>query len=235
MNLYQKEVGEFVLMFMTKYGSLISSIARRYLIPNRYNVDDIKQYISERIIKILATRLEEGTNLIDNPEKYFKSCLEFYCIEYQRMHGYCFDLPKRPRKNCEEDEKTAKAWGFKYLGDISIDEYNSIHEYTLEKDLTEEQNKPTTTSVWGILTGVLTDPEAKVIECIFFRRMTWNETSLHLGVAQSTCWFRKNRAIKKIYDAFDNLDGLIDENLKLILRGDHNKLMELADGKDRDK
>lgn len=224
------KVHAFVTEFMTKHGNLISSIGRKYLIPNRYNIDDIKQYISERIIKILTTRLEENDNPIDNPEKYFKSCLDFYCIEYQRMHGFIFDLPKRPRKNCEDDEKAAKAWGFKYLGDITIDEYNSIYEYTLDKDLTENQLATHTSRVWSTITGCLTQGEALVMDCIYRRGMTWAETSKHLGVAQSTCWFRKGKAIAKIYETFDHMSGLISENIKAVLRGDPSKLGEFTNG-----
>ena len=120
------DVNTFVSDFMSKYDKLINRIAKKYLIPNRYTTDDIKQYISERVIKILTNRLQEDSNKIDSPEKYFKSCLDFYCIEYQRMHGFIFDLPKRPRKNCEIDEKSARSYGFKYFGDMTIDEANSL-------------------------------------------------------------------------------------------------------------
>jgi len=191
------EVSKFVIEFLDKHGSLIAKVGRKYLIPNRYTIDDIKQYISERIIKILGTRLAENTNPIENPEKYFKSCLDFYCIEFQRMHGYIFDLPKRPRKNCVEDEKAAKAWGFKYLGDITIEEYNSLYEYTVDNSIAQAEAK-LTSNVWDVLTGVLTSAEADVISCIYYRKMTWNETSEYLKVAQSTCWFRKNKHMRSI-------------------------------------
>jgi RNA polymerase sigma factor (sigma-70 family) len=204
---------------MSKYDKLINRIAKKYLIPNRYTTDDIKQYISERIIKILSSRLDDVENKIDDPEKYFKSCLDFYCIEYQRMHGFIFDLPKRPRKNCEVDEKSARSFGFKYFGDLTIEEANSLQEYTLEKTLTENQKLGPETPVWSALTGLLATEEAEVLGCIYLKNMTWAETSDHLGVAQSTCWFRKNRAIKKIFDYVDSMSGLIEYNLKDILRG----------------
>jgi len=212
-------VNQFVTEFMSKYDKLINRIAKKYLIPNRYTTDDIKQYISERIIKILSSRLDDVENKIDDPEKYFKSCLDFYCIEYQRMHGFIFDLPKRPRKNCEVDEKSARSFGFKYFGDLTIDEANSLQEYTLEKTLTENQKLGPETPVWSALTGLLATEEAEVLGCIYLKNMTWAETSDHLGVAQSTCWFRKNRAIKKIFDYVDSMSGLIEYNLKDILRG----------------
>lgn len=213
------DVNLFVAEFMKKYDKLISKIGKKYLIPNRYTIDDIKQYISERIIKILSNRIADTENKIDDPEKYFKSCLDFYCIEYQRMHGFIFDLPKRPRKNCELDEKSARSLGFKYFGDMTIDEENSLQEFTLEKTLSENQELGPETIVWSSLTGLLLSEEAEVIGCIYLRNMTWAETSDHLGVAQSTCWFRKNRAIKKIYEYVENMSGLIGDNVKDILRG----------------
>jgi RNA polymerase sigma factor (sigma-70 family) len=213
------DVNEFVSTFMSKYDKLINRIARKYLIPNRYTTDDIKQYIGERIIKILGNRINDVDNKIDDPEKYFKSCLDFYCIEYQRMHGFIFDLPKRPRKNCEIDEKFARSHGFKYFGDMTVEEANSLQEYTLEKTLTENQELGPETKVWSSLTGLLVDEEAEVLGCIYLRNMTWAETSDYLGVAQSTCWFRKNRAIKKIYEYVESMSGLISDNVKDILRG----------------
>lgn len=208
----EKEVNEFVVNFMTKYKSLISSVGRRYLIPNRYTIDDIKQYISERIIQILSNRLSVNSNKIEDPEKYFKSCITYYCIEYQRMHGYIFDLPKRPRKNCEKDEKHIRSFGFKYLDDLTTLEYNSL--YTLDEDKEDSE------TIWDTLVSILSDDERNVLVCIFKKNMTWLETSKYLNVPQSTCWIRKDRAIEKIYRQFDKIDGEINECLKKFLRGD---------------
>jgi len=213
-------VNEFVVMFMTKYNSLISSLGRKYLIPNRYTIDDIKQYISERIIQILSNRLSAKENQIEDPEKYFKSCLDFYCIEYQRMHGYIFELPKRPRKNCELDEQHIRSYGFKYLDDMSTEEYNSL---IFEDNVDQEKVSP----AWDKLISLLSKEEADVIDCIFNKNLTWLETSKHLGVPQSTCWIRKDRAIEKIYRAFDRLDGEINDYIKRFLRADPRVLGSL--------
>lgn len=225
---------EFAEFFMEKYAALIANVGRKYMIPNRYSIEDIKQYIAERVIKILTSR-QDAVNKIENPEKYFKSCIEFYCIEFQRMHGFVFDLPKRPRKNCEEDEKTARGFGFKYLKDMTIDESNSLYDLTLDRNLTENILQGPETKVWSILTGCLSDDEANVIGCIYMRGLTWAEASDFLDVPQSTCWFRKNRAIKKIFDMVCTMSGLTSENLKLVLRGDACKLEELKDVANRDK
>lgn len=193
---------QFTEDFIAKYNSILSRIARRYLIPNRYTVDDIKQYISERILQILKNRNVSNTsNVIESPEKYFRSCITFYCVEYQRMHGYIFDLPKRPMKNYEEDESLARQYGFKYLKDITKEEAESL----VYKD--PDYVDPIDNNVWSILTGLLDSEEANIVDCIYSRSMTLSETSKHLGVAQSTCWFRRNRAITKIYNFFDNMSG----------------------------
>jgi DNA-directed RNA polymerase specialized sigma24 family protein len=213
-----KIVHEFTVEFMKKHNSLINAIARKYLIPNRYQVEDIRQYISERIIQILTNRLSDEKNKIENPEKYFKSCLNFYCIEYQRMHGYIFDLPKRPRKNCEKDEEYIRSFGFKYLGDVTNEEYNS---------LTSEDNKvPYTDSVsWKYLLKILTKEEADVIDCIFNKNLTWQETSKYLNVPQSTCWIRKDRALEKIFRAFEKVKtNSIYDTIRKFLRGDSSIL-----------
>ncbi len=131
------------------------------------------------------------------------------------MHGYIFELPKRPRKNCEEDEQHIRSYGFKYLGDMTTEEYNSL--ITEDCDTKFLDNS----IVWKTLLSILTSDEADVIDCIFNKKLTWLETSQYLGVHQSTCWFRKNRAIEKIYNAFDNIKGeTINGSIRKFLRGD---------------
>lgn len=219
---------EFVKYFMRKYDSLLTRVIKKYLIPNRYTVNDLKQYIAERIVQILKSR-EDKPNKILDPEKYFKSCLDFYCIEYQRMHGYIFDLPKRPRKNCEADERTARDYGFKYLGDITIEESNSLLDDSV--DYNKAQTIQQETPIWNVLTGVLAPEEAEVLGCIYLMNMTWTETSRHLSVAQSTCWFRKNRAIKKLFNRFDTLSGeSTRNNIKQFLRGNEQVIGEFQSG-----
>jgi len=217
----QDIVNAFVKEFMEKFNSLINSIGRKYLIPNRYTIDDIKQYISERIIQIMSNRLADKENQIEKPEKYFKSCLDFYCIEYQRMHGFIFELPKRPRKNCEEDEKHIRSYGFKYLDDVTTEEYNTM--IIEEKESSKEDS-----IVWKTILNILTKEEADVIDCIFNKNLTWLETSEHLNVPQSTCWIRKDRAIDKIFKRFDNMDGEINEGIKKFLRADPRVLGDFS-------
>jgi RNA polymerase sigma factor (sigma-70 family) len=221
----ENEVNTFVVNFMAKHNSLINSVGRKYLIPNRYTIDDIKQYISERVIQILTNRLSTADNKIEDPEKYFKSCITYYCIEYQRMHGYTFELPKRPRKNCELDEQHIRSYGFKYLDDMNTAEFNSL--------IVEDKEVDTSTSdlVWSYLTSILSKDESNVLVCIFKQNMTWSETSKHLNVPQSTCWIRKDRAIDKISKRFSTIDGKINEQLKKFLRGDPGILSDFNEDK----
>lgn len=219
----QKQVNEFVAEFMHKHSAHINAVGKRFLIPNRYTIDDIRQYVAERIISILTNRLSKATNKIDDPEKYFIKCLRYYCIEYQRMHGYTFELPKRPRKNCEEDEAHIRSYGFKYIYDMSTAEYNSLY--------TEDEYEPKVEKddVWEALVSILKKEEVDVLVCIFKKNMTWSETSKHLNVPQSTCWIRKDRAIEKIYKKFDTLDGEVLNELKQFLRGNPETLGRFID------
>ena len=129
------------------------------------------------------------------------------------MHGYIFELPKRPRKNCELDEQHIRSYGFKYLDDMSTEEYNSL---VFEDKLDNKEDS----EVWLKLLSLLSKEEADVIDCIFNKNLTWLETSRFLGVPQSTCWIRKDRAIEKIYRAFDKLEGEINDCIKKFLRAD---------------
>lgn len=207
---------EFVMYFMDKYNTLLNRVCQKYMIPNRYSIEDIKQYVAEKITTIMNNR-DNTKDPITNPEGYFKSCLDYYGIEFQRMHGYIFDLPKRPRRNSVEEEAQIKSYGFKYLDDITIEEGAELYQ---EIDI-EPPDPGLQSTVWKELTKALTPEETRVLECIYINNMTWSETSKHLGVAQSTCWFRKNRALNKIYDACLTMTGQnIQATLRHLLRGD---------------
>lgn len=207
---------KFIERFMQDNISYINSVVKRYQIPNRYSIDDIKGYIIERILHILESRSSKGTeDQILDKDKYFRRCIEYYCVEYQRMHGYIFCLPKRPRKNCELDEMDAKSKGFKYLYDITSKEEASLlfSEPKFENKVDDEKNF---TSVWNSLTGILTENESKVIECVYSRGMTWSQTAQHLGVPQSTCWFRKKKALNAIQKYVHSYTGEL--GIKDVLR-----------------
>lgn len=202
---------------MSRHRPLIRNIARRYRIPNRYSVEDIESYIAERVNTILTARQGSDKPILSR-EKYFLNCLTFYCIEYQRLNGFVFGLPKRPRNNAIEDELEAKGRGFQYLNDTMVNDSSLV-------DLNESASDPgTDTNLWVTLTGCLYPSDASIIECIHKMNMTLKETSLHLGVAQSTCLTRRDRAYKMIFGAFSNVSGEMYATVKLFLRG-HSGLL----------
>ena len=217
---------EFVAHFMSKHDGLITKICSKYQIPNRYDISDIKQYIVEKMLNILLHRQDSDNKILDR-EKYFKQCIEWYCVEYQRMHGYIFDLPKRPRKHTKEAELEIKSRGMKYLGDMSQDEVLS---------LVDKKPAPQTTEIkgdtpWASLTGLLDPDDANVIMCIYGRGMSWPETAKYLDVAQSTCWSRRSRAMSAIFRAFDGLTGEMKDNVKRYIRGDPEVIQAIADSR----
>lgn len=213
-------ITEFVEFFLNKHRSLIRNVARRYRIPNRYSVEDIESYICERINTILVSR-QGSQNPILNREKYFLNCLTFYCIEYQRLNGFIFCLPKRPRTNAVEDELEAKSRGFQYLNDTMLDDSSLIDSNKDPVDPGLDSN------IWVALTGCLYYSDASIVECIHKMNMTLKETSAHLGVAQSTCLTRRDRAYRMIFDAFSNLSGdSIHASVKLFLRGHSGLLLQ---------
>ena len=191
---------EFVDHFISNNKARLNKTIRKYLIPNRYDIDDVKQYISIKILDILKKR-EHSQNPIENPTKYFSSCIDFYCIEYQREHGFVFGLPRRPRKHCLVDEEEARSKGFKYIDDITIDE--SISLVTSIEIEVDEPNQVAETAVWTILTGALSPEEAQVMSCVYLQNLTWKETAMQLGIPQSTCWSWKNKGLEKIFNKFD--------------------------------
>jgi hypothetical protein len=202
---------DFVEAFVLKHRPLIKTLGRRYLIPNRYSVQDIEEYIAERMLSILAAR-QHSTNQILDREKYFLNCLVFYCIEYQRLNGFIFCLPKRPRKNAIDDELEAKGRNFHYLNDTMLDDPSLVQSDEAPPDPGMDSE------VWTSLTGYLHDTDARVVECIHKMNMTLKETSLHLGVAQSTCLTRRDRAYKTLFSVFDSASGMIHDTVQTFLR-----------------
>jgi len=200
-----------VEVFILKHRPLIKTLGRRYLIPNRYSVEDIEAYVAERMLSILQAR-QHSTNQILDREKYFLNCLVFYCIEYQRLNGFIFCLPKRPRKNAIEQELEAKSRNFYYLNDTMLDDSSLVdnNKEVIDPGLDSE--------VWCSLTGYLHTSDALVVECIHKMSMTLKETSLHLGVAQSTCLTRRDRAYKTLFSVFDNISGTIHVTVQKFLR-----------------
>lgn len=198
----KNKIKKFVEEFTKTHSKLINRVCNKYRIPNRYSNEDMAQYIALKIQEILEARRGKE-NKIEDPEKYFKSCLDYYCIEYQRMNGHIFNLPNRPRKNCEEDETEARSKGFKYIGDITIQEENNL--YVEENFEFDNHYLGYSSKAWSTLTGLVPKEEADVIDCIYEKNLNWCQTSEYLKVPQSTCWFRHLRALKKIKEKINDL------------------------------
>lgn len=201
---------DFALQFMQDYDSMLSGIIKQHLIPNRYSENDVKQYICARIVEILRRRSLPENSPINNPVGYFKTCLVFYCREFQREHGYTFSLPRRPRKYCEEHDAEARSRKYKYLDVLAPDEIGDL--------VVEDNTTPSAGPLWHALTGVLTQEQADILDCVVRRNLTWSETSRALGIPQSTCWFRRQQAYLTIFSKLDLLSGEMASNIQRLLR-----------------
>ena len=217
---------EFVLWFLEENKRLINRHASRRLIPNRYSLSDIRSYIAERILDILQKRLAKG-NPIEDPRLYFKKLIDFYCIEYQRMHGYIYSMPKRPR--CPEAEKEISKYGFVYLengdncpaenapqlgyldGSLGDEEMTLHYNYQIKG---VSPDKPS--EAWEKLMCMALPEDREVLSCIFTRNMSVPEVSKYLGIAISTAYTRKERGIRAISGTLATYVDLDDENWEIL-------------------
>jgi len=199
---------DFVLWFLEENKAMINRYAKKRLIPNRYSVSDIRSYITERILDILQKRDAKGRP-IEDPRLYFKKLIDFYCIEYQRMHGYIYSMPKRPR--CPEAEKEISQYGFVYLengegspmenapqlgyldSSLGDGELNLQHRYQVKGE-----SPGSLSEAWERLMSMALPEDREVLSCIFTRDMSVPEVSKHLGIAISTAYTRKERGIRAI-------------------------------------
>jgi len=205
-----EEYGEFVVWFMEKYKSAINRHVHRRLIPNRYSAQDVKAYIQECILKTLQRRKSAGRP-IDEPKLYFRKLIDYYCVEYQRMHGFIYSLPKRPR--CPDAEADISNYGFFYY---HSDNEGGIHpevlpqlgylDYSLENSEEKEVDgfavlggDPSVhSSAWNKLMLMALPEDQKVLECVFMMDMSIPEASRHLKIAVSTAYQRAQRGIRAI-------------------------------------
>lgn len=202
---------QFVEFFIEKNKNLIKSLSKRYIIPNRYSYEDVLQYIAVTILHIMTKR-QSSSNPIEDPEKYFSGCLVYYMIEYQRLNGFVFGLPKRPRRDHIEQEKEAKARKFQYIDDTILNDRALTHDGYFSK------KEPKQSKLWKELLKILNSQDVPVIDCIFSKNMTLLETSNYLNVAQSTCLNRRDRALKTIFNYFDLMPGEMKLNVKKFIK-----------------
>lgn len=195
-----EDYGEFVVWFMEKNKGRINKYAYRRCIPNRYTTDDICSYIAETILRTLQRRKRVG-NPIEEPKLYFSKLIDYYCVEFQRMHGFIYGLPKRPRS--PEAEQEIGKHGFNYLEPTTEIGYvdcgvhdgdnESFSHYEMRGQEPEE-NSPT----WNKLLNLARPDDQKLLECVYEQNMSVPEASRHLGIAISTAYQRANRGLKAI-------------------------------------
>lgn len=208
-----KEYGEFVVWFMEKNKSRIQRHAYRRCIPNRYTTEDVCAYIAESILRTLRRRKAVGRP-IEEPKLYFSKMIDFYCVEYQRMHGFIYGLPKRPR--AIEAEQDIGQYGFNYLepttdigyldGGVHDDEMDYGGTYLAKGVAPSEESE-----VWNKLMGYAQKDDRDILNCVYNLNMSIQEASKHLGIAISTAYQRANRGIRAISGAISlNVD--LDQN-----------------------
>lgn len=211
----QNQIEEFLEEFQAKHSKLLKLVAAKYVIPNRYSVEDIVHHFLIKIMEILKERIDSN-NPIENWEKYFKSCLDFYGIEFQRMHGFIFGLPKRPRRPYVNQENEAKQRKFKYWDSMTEDELNS------DQFVYEEVDPPYdgSTEIWENLMSILDESDRVILECIYIRGLTWAQTAEFVQRPQSTCWFKCKAALEKIKSHVQAISPDSAKTIKKLLRND---------------
>jgi hypothetical protein len=230
-NLTDEEVDnlddqDFVVWFLEENKSLIRRYVTKRLIPNRYAPSDVRAYIAERILDILSKRRAKA-QAIREPRLYFKKLIDFYCIEYQRMHGYIYGMPKRPR--CPEAEAEISQYGFIYF---PTDEENSVESLPqlgyIDARLDNTESYQTAeyqihgvesdieSTVWLKLMTMVLPEDQKVLSCIFRRNMSVPEVSKHLRIAISTAYARKERGLKAISGTLTSFIDLDQERWRVI-------------------
>ena len=216
---------DFVVWFMEENKKLIARYVYRRLIPNRYAPSDVRAYFIERVLDILKKRKEKGRP-IREPKLYFKKLIDFYCIEYQRMHGYIYGMPKRPR--CPQAEEEISQYGFIYfptdedsttdnipqLGyiDASLGD-TQLYGESFQIKRTEPDQE---TEVWRNLMSMVLPEDKRVLSCIFRRNMSVPEVSRHLNIAISTAYARRERGLRCISGTLSSFVDLDQDNWRII-------------------
>jgi DNA-directed RNA polymerase specialized sigma24 family protein len=219
---------EFTLWFMDYNKKRINRFISRRMIPNRYSPSDIKAYMVERILEILEKREQKG-NPIEDPKTYFYKLIDFWCIEFQRMQGFIYCMPKRPR--CPDAEKEISKHGFVYfstasneygldtvdqLGYIDADLHDDVNESYVESFSVKGQDPDMPTEAWEKLMLMVFPEDRDVLECIFRRDMSVPEASRHLGIAISTAYSRKERGLRSMSGTLASFVDLDDPNWKIL-------------------
>jgi hypothetical protein len=227
-----EDFSQFVVWFMDKNKGVILRHIRRRLIPNRYSVEDVQAYMKERMLDILQKRLAKG-NPIEEPKIYFRKLIDFWCVEYQRMHGFCYGLPKRPR--CPEAEEEISQYGFVYLphdqsenGDGNtystdrISQLGYIDSSNTDPDSYEDEYKVVGqepdehTEAWASLMDMALPEDREILICIFRYNLTVPQVSKELGIAVSTAYQRRDRGLRAISGTLASFIDLDQDSWRIL-------------------
>lgn len=206
---------DFVVWFMDYNDSVINRYIFKRLIPNRYEAGDIKSYMAERILDIMNKR-KEKSRPIANPRTYFGRLIDYWCIEYQRMHGYIYGMPKRPR--CVEAEADISKYGFVYLDSNSNESsgseafgFNEAKQlayvdkntimgpdtrnlgYDIKGDDPGQQSE-----VWQKLMLMVMPEDRPVMTCLFIMNMSIPESAEYLKIPISAAYKRRDHGLSTI-------------------------------------
>jgi len=224
---------DFVVWFMDYNKAVIDRYVARRMIPNRYESSDIKSYMVERMLDILNKRKAKGRP-IKNPRIYFGKLIDYWCVEFQRMNGYIYCMPKRPR--CPDAEKEIGKHGFVYFSSKNEDSEPSMNQSlddNRQLGYLEASTNPNSDlsslgyNVKGEDPGYDSDPwknlmkmalpeDSAVLECLFKMNMSIPEVSKHLNIAISTAYTRRDRGFLAISGSLASLVDLDDESWKVL-------------------
>jgi hypothetical protein len=221
---------EFVLWFLDKNKGIIRRHINRRLIPNRYTPEDVQSYMIERMLDILKKREAKGKP-IEDPKVYFRKLIDFWCIEYQRMYGYIYGLPKRPR--CTEAEEDISYYGFVYLkvkesgsddeyastshidklGYVDSSSFNEFHQsdYRVVGEEPDEH-----TEAWESLMKMALPEDRDVLTYLFRYNLSVPEISKELKIAVSTAYQRRDRGLRAISGTLASFIDLDQQSWKIL-------------------
>jgi hypothetical protein len=213
-----EEYGAFVVWFLEKNKIRINRCAYKRTIPNRYSIEDIKSYIAQTILTTLRRREAVG-RAIKEPKLYFSKLIDFYCVEFQRMHGYIYGLPKRPRAPKAETE--ISQYGFCYLeSNVDIgyvdNELGDDSQYFGNNYQDIGNDNQYSTEAWDSLMKNVLPEESEILSCLYGMNMSIPEASKHLGIAVSTAYQRAYRGLTAISGAVAESYDLTKSNWKLL-------------------
>lgn len=224
-----EDFDQFVVWFMVKNKYPIERHIRRRLIKNRYSIDDVKAYMQERMLDILQKRLAKG-NPIEDPKIYFRKLIDFWCVEYQRMYGFIYSLPKRPRKPDAEEEISKH--GFVYFPTSNSDSFDSMDRITqlgyIDSSNTDPEDYIDTSyrvvgeepddvsEAWSSLMEMILPDDRRVLTFIFRYNLTVPQVSKELNIAVSTAYQRRDRGLKAISGTLSSFIDLDQDNWKIL-------------------